>query len=72
MPQASTNDSFKRSRALVNTEGIDTADGQTIGVECLTTDPVLTAGEPRIWINLTSGTLKFTHNGSTVKTVTAS
>jgi hypothetical protein len=56
---------------LANTGGVDATAGQTLTVEFLTADPTLTAGVPRIWVNTTSGTLKFSHNGSTTKTVTA-
>lgn len=43
-----------------------------ITVEVLSADPTLTAGEPRIWLNTTAGALKFSHDGATVLTVTAS
>lgn len=70
MPQTNTNDTFKNT-ALANVGGVDAAAGQTLTVEFLSADPTLVAGEPRIWVNTTSGTLKFTHNGTTTKTVTA-
>lgn len=64
------NKSFKNS-ALPNVAGVDSADGQTLAVEFLAADPVLVAGVPRIWVNTATGILKFTHNGTTTKTVTA-
>lgn len=63
-------DTFRPS-ALSNTGGVGSANGQTLTVEFLAADPTLVAGVPRIWVNTATGVLKFTHNGTTVKTVTA-
>lgn len=71
MPQSSTNASFK-NQALPNTGGIDTTTSQTLAVEFLTADPVdIATNFPRVWVNITTGIMKFTGNGTTVKTVTA-
>lgn len=70
MPQSDTSSTYKNS-ALANVAGVDAAAGQTLTVEFLTADPTLVSGVPRIWVNTTSGVLKFSHNGSTTKTVTA-
>lgn len=67
----SVNNTFKNS-ALANVGGVKaTAAGQTLTVEFLTADPSLTAGVPRIWVNTTSGVMKFSHDGAVTKTVTA-
>lgn len=66
----SVNNTFKPG-TLANAAGIAAAAGQTLTVEFLAADPTLVSGTPRIWVNTTSGTLKFTHNGTTTKTVTA-
>lgn len=66
----STDGTFKPG-ALANAGGVDAAAGQTLTVEFLSADPTLVSGTPRIWVNTTSGTLKFTADGSTTKTVTA-
>lgn len=65
-----TNNTYRKS-ALANTGGVATAAGQTLTVEFVAADPALTAGTPRIWVNTTTAVLKFTHDGATVKTVTA-
>lgn len=59
---------FKPGEALTNTKGQTTP---VLAVEFLAADPTLVAGVPRIWVNTTSGVLKFTHNGTTTRTVTA-
>lgn len=47
-------------------------DGTQMAVELLTADPAdLATHFPRVWINITTGVLKFCLNGTTVKTVTA-
>lgn len=71
MPQANTNVTFK-TQALPNTGGVDTPNGETLAVEFLTADPTdLTTNYPRVWVNITTGIMKFTVNGTTIKTVTA-
>lgn len=71
MTQASTNVTFK-TQALPNVAGVGAPNGQTLAVEFLTTDPTdLTTNFPRVWVNITSGVMKFTVNGSVTKTVTA-
>lgn len=70
MPQADTMTTFKNS-ALANVAGVDNANGQTLTVEFLAADPTLVAGVPRIWVNTATGILKFSHNGTVTKTVTA-
>ena len=71
MPQTSTNTTFK-TQALPNTGGVKTPNGETLAVEFLTADPTdLTTNFPRVWVNITSGTMKFTVNGTVTKTVTA-
>lgn len=69
----STNNTWKPHRQA-NTGGTNATsfNGQQLTVELLTADPSdLATNYPRVWINLTSGTMKFCLNGSTVKTVTA-
>ena len=71
MPQPSTNATFK-SQALPNPKGVATPAGEVLAVEFLSADPAdLTTNFPRIWVNTTSGVLKFSANGTTTKTVTA-
>lgn len=71
MPQASTNSTYK-NQALPNTGGVDATNGQTLAVEFLTADPTdLATNFPRMWVNTTTGILKFTVDGTTVKSVTA-
>lgn len=71
MPQSSTNTSFK-NQALPNVGGIDTPTGQTLAVEFLTADPAdLATNFPRVWVNITTGIMKFTVNGTVTKTITA-
>lgn len=71
MPQASTNVTFK-TQGLPNTGGVRFPAGQTLAVEMLTTDPTdIATNFPRVWVNLTTGTMKFTANGTVVKTITA-
>lgn len=71
MTQASTNVTFK-TQALPNTGGVDTPTGQTLSVEFLTADPTdLTTNFPRFWVNITTGVAKFTVDGTTTKTITA-
>jgi hypothetical protein len=73
MPQASTNVTFKNN-SLPNTGGVDSPNGQTVAVEYLAADPTdLATTSPRIWVNTTTGILKFTYNtaGTPVKSVTA-
>lgn len=63
---------WKRGGELANTGGVATPAGQSLAVEFLTADPTdLTTNFPRAWVNITTGVLKFTVNGTTVKTVTA-
>lgn len=66
----SVNNTFKPG-TMANSGGEKTAAGQQLTVEFLAADPALVAGVPRVWINTTTGILKFTHNGTTTKTVTA-
>lgn len=71
MTQTNTNVSFK-AQALPNVGGIDTPTGQTLAVEFLTADPTdLTTNFPRVWVNITTGIMKFTVNGTVTKTITA-
>lgn len=70
MPQAETTSTF-RNNNLANTKGVDVALGQTLTVEFLAADPTQAAGVPRLWVNTTTGILKFSADGATVKTVTA-
>lgn len=73
MPQTSTNTSFKPS-AFPNTGGVSAVTAQTLAVEYLAADPSdLATTSPRIWINTTTGLLKFTYtsSGTPIKTVTA-
>jgi hypothetical protein len=70
MPQTDTSSTFKNN-SLANVGGIDAAAGQTLTVEFLTADPTLTSGQPRIWVNTTTGVLKFSHDGTTTRVVTA-
>lgn len=71
MPQSTTNATFK-THALPNTGGVDTPTGQTLAVEFLTADPTdLTTNFPRCWVNITTGIMKFTVNGTVTKTITA-
>lgn len=60
-----------RPGTLANTGGVDAAAGQTLAVEFLAADPAMVAGVPRVWVNTTTGTLKFSHDGVAVKVVTA-
>lgn len=72
MPGPSTNNTFRQG-SYATTTGVDTVIQQAT-IELLTTDPAapeLLATNPRVWINTTSGILKFCVNGTTVKTVTA-
>lgn len=64
-------DSTFKPSGYANTGGVDAAVGQTLTIEFLAADPTLVAGVPRIWINTTSGVLKFTADGAATKTVTA-
>jgi len=73
MPQSSTNVTYKKS-ALPNTGGVDAVVEQTLAIEFLAADPTdLATTSPRIWINTTTGVLKFTYtsSGTPIKTVTA-
>lgn len=70
MTQASTNSTFFNT-ALANVSGVDTIAGETLTVEFLTADPSLTSGIARIWVNTTTGLMKFTADGVTTKTITA-
>lgn len=65
----SVNNTFNPG-TLANVTGVDSIDRQ-LTVEFLAADPAGVAGVPRIWVNTTTGILKFTANGTTVKTVTA-
>lgn len=56
-----------RKNNAASTSGVN----KEVTVEFLSADPTLTAGEPRIWVNTTTGTLKFSHDGTTVRTVSA-
>lgn len=71
MPQTSTNGTFK-PQAMPNTTGVGTVAYRQFAVEFFVGDPPdLVQNFPRIWVNITTGTLKFTVNGTTIKTVTA-
>ncbi|MBB6731889.1 hypothetical protein [Cohnella zeiphila] len=70
MTQASTNSTFK-NQALANATGVSSTAKQEITVEFLAADPADKATNfPRIWVNTTTGALKYTVDGSTVKTAT--
>lgn len=64
-------DNTFRPGTLGNAGGVADAPGQTLTVEFLAADPTLVAGVPRIWVNTTTGVLKFTADGATTKVVTA-
>lgn len=73
MTQASTNSTFLPSKTA-NTSGLKNTVPQQLVVEFLTADPTdLATTSPRIWVNTTTGILKFTYNaaGTPVKVVTA-
>ena len=71
MPQTSTNNTFK-TQTLGNVTGVLSTSKQQITVEVLAADPTdLATNFPRVWINKTSGAMKYTVDGTTVKTVTA-
>lgn len=70
MPQSSTNTTFFNT-ALANVSGVDAIAGETLTVEFLTADPTLVSGKAQIWVNTTTAVLKFTADGVTTKTVTA-
>lgn len=72
MAGPSTNSTFKHN-GFANVNGVDN-EFQQITIETFTVDPpapTLAATFPRVWINTTSGTMKFCVDGSTVKSVTA-
>lgn len=72
MAGPSTNSTFRQG-SYANTTGVDTVIQQA-SIELLTADPgapELLATNPRVWINTTSGVMKFCVNGTTVKTITA-
>lgn len=77
MTQASTNVTFKNAGYAVTTGvGGSAADQlkQELTVEFLAADPSdLATTSPRIWVNTTTGILKFTYtaSGTPIKTVTA-
>jgi hypothetical protein len=66
----SVNNTFRPGN-LANTGGVKAAAGQDLTVEILAADPALVAGVPRVWVNTTTATLKFTADGVVTKTVTA-
>lgn len=77
MTQVSTNATFKNG-AFASVTGVGgsaaQALAQELSVEFLAADPSdLATTSPRIWVNTTTGILKFTYNaaGTPVKTVTA-
>ncbi len=71
MTQASTNVTFK-PQGFANTTGVGTAAYREFTVEFFVGDPPdLTTNFPRIWVNISTGILKYTVNGTTIKTVTA-
>lgn len=73
MPQASTNVTYKTT-GLPNTGGVDAVIGQTLAVEFLSADPTdLATTSPRVWVNTTTGIMKFTYtsSGTPIKTITA-
>lgn len=73
MTQASTNVTFQPGK-FANTSGILSVQPEQLTVEFLTADPAdLATTSPRIWVNTTSGTMKYTYNaaGTPVKTITA-
>ncbi len=73
MTQASTNVTFQSGK-FANTSGLAAVAPEQLTVEFLAADPAdLTTTSPRIWVNTTTGILKFTYNaaGTPVKTVTA-
>ena len=68
MPQASTNSTFNPGAALVNVKGLGST--PVLAVEFLTADPTdLATNFPRLWINTTTFILKYSTNGSTIKSV---
>lgn len=75
MTQASTNTTFKNGAyATVTGVGGTAAQNltQELTVEFVAADPSdLTTTFPRIWVNTTTALLKFTVDGTTIKTVTA-
>lgn len=77
MTQASTNVTFKNA-AFATVTGVGGTAAQQLtqelSVEYLATDPTdLATTSPRIWVNTTTGILKFTYtaSGTPVKSVTA-
>lgn len=70
MTQASTNTTFLNT-AMGNVAGVDAIAGQTLTIEFLAADPTLVAGKAQVWVNTTTGIMKFTANGTTTKTITA-
>lgn len=77
MTQANTNVTFKAG-AFANTSGVGGSAAQQLTqeltVEFLAADPSdLATTSPRIWVNTTTGVLKYTYtaDGDPVKTVTA-
>lgn len=51
--------------ALPDTKG----KGQVLAVEFLSADPTLTKGQPRVWFNTATSTLKVSADGQTTKSV---
>lgn len=73
MPQASTNVTFHNG-LYGNVQGLAAALVRDNTIEFLAADPTdLATTSPRIWINTTTGLLKYTTttSGTPVKTVTA-